>query len=143
MDGYNVIFAWDVLKDLAETDLDGARIHLMDLLSNYAGYTGCELILVFDAYRVKDGRGERSDYHNIHVVYTKENESGDMYIERLTHEMGKNDAIRVVTSDGLVQLSALRAGVLRMSAREFHKELERVGKSIQEAIGQKGRPHGT
>ena len=143
VDGYNVIFAWDSLKELAETDLEGARIALMDMLSNYAGYTGCELILVFDAYRVKDGKGERSDYHNIHVVYTKENETGDLYIERLTHEMGKNDAVKVVTSDGLIQISALRAGVLRMSASEFHKELERVSKLIRDAIGRKGTPHGT
>ena len=143
VDGYNVIFAWDGLRDLAEQDLEGARIVLMDLLSNYAGYTGCELILVFDAYRVKDGRGERFDHHNIHVVFTKENETGDLYIERLTHEMGKNDAVRVVTSDGLIRISALRAGVLRMSATEFHKELERVGKLIREAIGRKGLPNGT
>jgi len=143
VDGYNVIFAWDSLKELAETDLEGARIALMDMLSNYAGYTGCELILVFDAYRLKDGKGERSDYHNIHVVYTKENETGDLYIERLTHEMGKNDAVKVVTSDGLIQISALRAGVLRMSASEFHKELERVSKLIRDAIGRKGTPHGT
>ncbi|MBQ6798437.1 MAG: NYN domain-containing protein [Oscillospiraceae bacterium] len=143
VDGYNVIFAWDGLRDLAEQDLEGARIVLMDLLSNYAGYTGCELILVFDAYRVKDGRGERFDHHNIHVVFTKENETGDLYIERLTHEMGKNDAVRVVTSDGLIQISALCAGVLRMSATEFHKELERVGKLIREAIGRKGLPNGT
>ena len=110
----------------------------MDLLSNYAGYTGCELILVFDAYRVRDGRGERSDYHNIHVVYTKEGETGDQYIERLTHEIGKNDAVRVVTSDALIQLSALRAGVLRISAREFHEELARVSRAIADAIGGKG-----
>ena len=140
VDGYNVIFAWDSLKALAETDLDGARIHLMDLLSNYAGYTGCELILVFDAYRVKDGRGERSDYHNIHVVYTKENETGDQYIERLTHEIGKNDAVRVVTSDSLIQLSALRSGVLRMSAREFHEELDRVSRAISDVIAKRGTP---
>ena len=140
VDGYNVIFAWDSLKALAETDLDGARIHLMDLLSNYAGYTGCELILVFDAYRVRDGRGERSDYHNIHVVYTKEHETGDQYIERLTHEIGKNDAVRVVTSDSLIQLSALRAGVLRMSAREFHEELERVSQAIADVIAKGGTP---
>jgi len=138
VDGYNVIFAWDGLKELAETDLDGARIHLMDMLSNYAGYTGCELILVFDAYRVREGRGERSDYHNIHVVYTRENETGDQYIERLSHEIGKNDAVRVVTSDSLIQLSALRAGVLRMSAREFHEELDRVSRCIAEAIAKKG-----
>ena len=112
----------------------------MDLLSNYAGYTGCELILVFDAYRVKDGRGERSDYHNIHVVYTKENETGDQYIERLTHEIGKNDAVRVVTSDSLIQLSALRSGVLRMSAREFHEELERVSRAIADVIAKGGTP---
>ena len=138
VDGYNVIFAWEGLKALAAVDLEGARIQLMDLLSNYAGYTGCELILVFDAYRVRDGRGERSDYHNVHVVYTKEGETGDQYIERLTHEIGKNDAVRVVTSDALIQLSALRAGVLRISAREFHEELARVSRAISDAIGGKG-----
>lgn len=143
IDGYNVIFAWDPLRELAETDLDGARIQLMDLLSNYAAYTGCELILVFDAYRVKDGRGSRSDYHNIHVVYTKEQETGDQYIERLTYEIGKNDAVHVVTSDGLIQLSALRAGVLRMSAAEFKREVDRVSDLIQESIQKKGRLHGT
>ena len=133
VDGYNVIFAWDTLKELAEEDLEGARICLMDMLSNYAGYTGCELILVFDAYKVKDGRGVREDYHNIRVVYTKENETADLYIERLSHEIGKNDAVRVVTSDSLIQLSALRAGVLRVSALEFRKELDAVSKKIAES----------
>lgn len=80
----------------------------------------------------------RFDYHNIHVAYTKEGETGDQYIERITHEIGKNDTVRVVTSDGLVQLSALRSGVLRMSAREFHREVERVARAIGDAISQKG-----
>ena len=134
VDGYNVIFAWDGFRELAETDLDGARIRLMDLMSNYAGFTGCELILVFDAYRVREGRGEKSDYHNIHVVYTKENETGDQYIERLSHDIGKNDTVRIVTSDALIQVSALRAGVMRTSASEFAKEVERVGKQIADLI---------
>ncbi len=124
VDGYNLIFAWPELKSLAQDSLDAARQRLMDILSNYKGFTKCELVLVFDAYLVTGGAGSRFDYHNIHVAYTKEGETGDAYIEKLSHDIGRNFDVRVVTSDNLIRLSALRAGVLRCSAGEFIKELE-------------------
>ena len=134
VDGYNVIFAWDELKSLARVDLSQARERLMDTLSNYAGFTKAELVLVFDGYRVKGSAGERFDWHNIHVAYTKENETADAYIEWLANEIGKNESVRVVTSDSLIRLSALRSGVLRTSAMEFHAEVERVNERIEQAI---------
>lgn len=135
VDGYNVIFAWDELKPLArENNMDAARQRLMDMLSNYAGFTRCELVLVFDGYRVKGGRGERFDYHNIHVAYTKENETADAYIEKLSDEIGKNESVRVVTSDNLIRLSALRAGVLRTGAMEFRNEVAWISEQIDAAI---------
>lgn len=134
VDGYNVIFAWEELKALAQDNLDAARHRLMDILSNYKGFTNCELVLVFDAYRVSGGAGSKTDYHNIHVVYTKENETGDAYIEKLSHDIGRNFSVRVVTSDNLIRLSALRAGVLRVSAREFHSEVEWVYGQIEEVL---------
>jgi predicted RNA-binding protein with PIN domain len=127
VDGYNVIFAWDDLKTIADGgDLDAARTRLMDLLCGYSAYTRQEVLLVFDAYMVSGGTGERFDYQGIHVVYTKENETGDAYIEKIASEIGRNYRVRVVTSDGLIQLTALRAGVLRVSANEFAAEVARV-----------------
>lgn len=126
VDGFNVIFAWPDLAALAESDLEQARQRLMELLANYSAFTRTETILVFDAYRVRGGKGERFDYHGIHVIYTKENETGDAYIERLCHDIGKNEQVRIVTSDNLVQVSALRSGVMRVSAREFGQELDRI-----------------
>ena len=134
VDGYNVIFSWDGLKKFSEENFEGARHMLMDILSNYRGYADCELVLVFDGYKVKDNEGERFDYHGIHVVYTKENETGDMYIEKLIDEIGKNYAVKVVTSDNLIQVAAVRSGVLRMSANEFREEIEWVKKQIDDAI---------
>ena len=134
VDGYNVIFAWDELKSLAREDLSQARERLMDMLSNYAGFTKAELVLVFDGYRVKGSAGERFDRNNIHVAYTKENETADAYIEWLADEIGKNESVRVVTSDSLIRLSALRSGVLRTSAKEFHAEVEQVSERIEQAI---------
>ena len=134
VDGYNVIFAWDELKGLAREDLSQARERLMDTLSNYAGFTKAELVLVFDGYRVKGSAGERFDYHNIHIAYTKENETADAYIEWLANEIGKNESVRVVTSDSLIRLSALRSGVLRTSAMEFHAEVTGVNERIEQAI---------
>lgn len=131
VDGYNAIFAWDGLRELAQIDLEGARQALMDILCNYRAYVGCQLILVFDAYRVREGRGEKFDHQGIQVVFTKESETGDQYIERLSYEIGKNDAVKVITSDGLIQLSALRAGVLRMSVSEFQEDVERVCRQIR------------
>lgn len=136
VDGYNLIFAWDGLAVLAKDNFDAARHILTDILCNYRGYTKCELVLVFDGYKVKGNAGEKSDYNGIHLVYTKENETGDMYIEKLVEEVGKNYSVRVVTSDNLIQVSALRAGVLRMPAREFIKEIERVNDRIKEIIAE-------
>jgi len=124
VDGYNLIFAWDELKALAADRLDLARERLMDVLSGYCAFTGKELVLVFDGYRTPGNPGSRTDYHNIHVVYTPAGETGDMYIERIVDEIGKNYDVRVVTSDNLIRLSALRSGVLRTSSKEFAGELE-------------------
>lgn len=131
-----MIFAWDVLKDLAQESLDAARQRLLDILSNYQGYKKCQVAVVFDGYKVKGNQGSRSDYHNIHVVYTKQDETGDMFIEKLITEIGKNYAVRVATSDGLIQLSALRAGVLRISAAELWREVEWVGQQIDQMVRQ-------
>ncbi len=139
VDGYNMIFAWDALKDLARENLDAARQRLMDILSNYAGYKGCRLVLVFDGYKVKGNPGTTTDYHHIHVVYTRQDETGDLYIERLLEQIGKNYAVRVATSDGLIQLSALRAGVLRLSAQELWREVEWVGRQIDQAVAELNR----
>ena len=136
VDGYNLIFAWDGLVALAKDNFDAARHILTDILCNYRGYTKCELVLVFDGYKVKGNTGEKSDYNGIHLVYTKENETGDMYIEKLVEEVGKNYSVKVVTSDNLIQVSALRAGVLRVPAREFIKEIERVNDQIKEIIAE-------
>lgn len=103
-------------------DISAARDRLADILCNYAAFTGSEVVLVFDAYMVAGGSGENFNYHNIHIVYTEERETGDVYIERLVSEIGKNENVRVVTSDGMIQLSAVRFGVLRVSAREFERE---------------------
>ena len=136
VDGYNLIFAWEGLAALAKENFDAARHILTDILCNYRGYTKCELVLVFDGYKVKGNTGEKSDYNGIHLVFTKENETGDMYIEKLVEEVGKNYSVKVVTSDNLIQVSALRAGVLRMPAREFIKEIERVNDQIKEIIAE-------
>ena len=134
VDGYNVIFAWKELAELAQTDLEAARQQLMDLLANYSAFTRTETILVFDAYRVKGGTGERFDYHGLHVAYTKETETGDAYIERLCHDIGKNEMVRVVTSDNLIRVSALRSGVLRTSAAEFGKQLDEVYGELEDYL---------
>ena len=134
VDGYNLIFAWEELKTLAAERLDLARGRLMDMLSNYCGYTKAELVLVFDGYRTPGNPGERSEYHNIHVAYTKDGDTGDAYIERLVDEIGKNYAVRVITSDNLIRLSALRSGVLRSSSREFADEVEWVLGQIDEIL---------
>ena len=130
VDGYNMIFAWDGLREQAGYDLSGARERLLDLLSNYCGFHPCELIVVFDSYRVRGGTGSRSRHNNLRVVYTQEDESADLYIETLVGKIGKNYAVRVATSDALIQLSALRSGVLRVSAAELERELERTNGKI-------------
>ena len=132
VDGYNIIFAWDDLAKVAKEDLEGARRQLCDRLSDYAGFRKCRVVVVFDGYKVKGNPGEKLQHHNIQVVYTKENETGDCYIEGLVAEIGPNYNLRVATSDSLVQLGALRSGVLRMSARELAEELARAKEEMQQ-----------
>lgn len=134
VDGYNLIFAWEDLSELAKTDLDNARQALLDRLANYRAFRGCELVVVFDGYKVKGSKGSKEIYHDVNVVYTMENETGDMYIEKLANSIGRNYRVRVVTSDGLIQLSALRSGVLRMSSREFELEVSNILTQIRQVI---------
>ena len=139
VDGYNVIFAWDDLKALARESLDGARARLMELLSNYRGFKKCEVILVFDAWKVPHGTGDVAKFHNIYVVYTKEAETADAYIEKATYEIAKKHRVRVVTSDGVEQLIILGHGALRVSARSFRAELNEVNAQIAAAVAQTNR----
>ena len=134
VDGYNIIFAWDELNALSKESLDAARHKLMDILCNYQGFQKCVLILVFDAYRVPGSPGSIEQYHNIHVVYTKEAETADMFIERVTHEIGRNRRVRVATSDGMEQIIILGHGALRVSARMFHEEVQNVEKHIRALV---------
>lgn len=132
VDGYNVIFAWDDLKALAAVNIDSARDKLIDIMSNYQGYVGCELILVFDAYKVKQNPGSITKHGNIHVVYTKEAETADMYIEKTTHELGRKYKVTVASSDGLEQLIIMGQGALRMSSRGLREEVERVNRILRD-----------
>ena len=144
VDGYNVIFAWDDLKALAKTDLGGARHRLCEILSNYSSFRRIETVLVFDGYLVAGNPGEKFDHDSVHVIFTKENETGDIYIEKLIGKIGKNDRVRVVTSDGLIQLSAIRNGILRMSAAEFEQEIDSAAAEISDYLKTLGKePFGT
>lgn len=134
VDGYNVIFAWDALRRLADGSLDAARRRLMDILCNYAGYKRCVPILVFDAYKVRGGAREVEKYHNLYVVYTREAETADMYIERATHELAREHRTRVVSSDGAEQIIVMGHGALRVSARAFEEEVNAVEKEIREFL---------
>lgn len=136
VDGYNVIFAWDALRRLADGSLDAARRRLMDILYNYAGYKRCVPILVFDAYKVRGGAREVEKYHNLYVVYTREAETADMYIERATHELAREHRTRVVSSDGAEQIIVMGHGALRVSARAFEEEVNAVEKEIREFLEQ-------
>ena len=131
VDGYNIIFAWDELNALSKESLDAARKKLADILCNYQGFKKCVVILVFDAYRVPGSPGSIEQYHNIHIVYTKEAETADMFIEHVTHEIGKDRRVRVATSDGMEQIIILGHGALRVSARMFHEEVKEVEKEIK------------
>ena len=131
VDSYNMIFAWEELAQTAKSDLDAARRQLCDALSSYAGFRKCRLVLVFDGYKAKGNPGTREQIHNIQVVYTAEGETADAYIESLAAQIGSNYNVRIATSDGLVQLSGLRSGVLRMSARELHEEVELAKKEMK------------
>ena len=131
VDGYNIIFAWEDLKELAKASIYGARGKLMDILCNYQGIRGCRLILVFDAYRVQGHDTELFDYHNIHVVYTKEAETADQYIEKFAYENGKKADITVATSDGLEQIIIRGQGCALLSARELKEEIQRASEEIR------------
>lgn len=132
VDGYNIIFAWEELSALARLNLDSARQALIDILSNYQGYRGMTLIVVFDAYRVRGNQGEVQKYHNIYVVYTKEAETADQYIEKTVHDMQKQHRVTVATSDGLEQIIVFGEGAVRMSARELYLEIEAAGTDMRE-----------
>ncbi len=136
VDGYNIIFAWDELKAVAQENLDAARKMLCDLLCNYQGYQKCEVIAVFDAYKVRGGQGSVEKYHNIHIVYTKEAETADSYIERATYELGRRHRVKVATSDGPEQLIILGHGALRLSASGFREEIERIQGQIANLLAE-------
>ena len=131
VDGYNIIFSWEELKDLAAVSIDGARNKLMDILCNYQGFKHCELVVVFDAYKLEGHPVEISNYHNIHVVYTKEAETADQYIEKLVHQIGKKYDVTVATSDKLEQVIILGQGAKRLSAKDFKEEVERMNQQIR------------
>lgn len=132
VDGYNIIFAWEELRELAAHNIDSARDRLMDILSNYQGYLGSTLILVFDAYKVKGNPGSVMQYHNIYVVYTKEAETADQYIEKTVHEIGKKYQVTVATSDALEQMIIWGSGAIRMSAAGLKQAVEDAGKELRE-----------
>lgn len=134
VDGYNVIFSWQYLREISNESLDTARNALINILCNYQGYSKCELILVFDAYRVKGKHREIEKVNNINVVYTKEAETADSYIEKVTHKLAKNHKVRVVTSDGMEQFIILGNGALRVSSLAFLEEIKQVEKEIKEII---------
>ena len=138
VDGYNIIFAWEELKELAKASIDGARSKLMDILCNYQGFCKCTVILVFDAYRVQGHACEISRYHNIHVVYTAEAETADQYIEKTVHEIGRKYQVTVATSDRLEQVIILGQGGRRLSAGDFWEEVQRVNGQIRQELLEKG-----
>jgi predicted RNA-binding protein with PIN domain len=139
LDGYNVIFGWDALREIAEDAIDAARSLLIDAMCNYSGFTGIPVDIVFDAYRVKGGVGEEEQRGDVHIVYTKENETADAYIERLLTRESRDYSIRVVTSDRLIQVTAVSTGVLRMPVTEFVEELGRVREEIAQIAQMKGK----
>ena len=136
VDGYNVIFSWDNLKKSAQDNIEGARNTLINILCNYQGYKKCEVILVFDAYKVKGNTREVEKINNINIVYTKEAETADMYIEKTSHKLAKNNKVRVVTSDALEQLIILGGGALRVSSREFLFEVKQAEEDIRNIISE-------
>jgi predicted RNA-binding protein with PIN domain len=131
-DGYNLIFAWEDLASIAQSDLEAARRQLCDRLSSYAAFRKIRLVVVFDGYKVKGNPGEKAEHSGIQVVYTRENQTGDAYIEGLVAQIGPNYNVRVASSDALVQLGSIRSGVLRVSARELLAEITQTEKDMKE-----------
>ena len=143
VDGYNIIFAWPELNALAQANIDSARLALQDALADYQGYRGSVLIVVFDAYRVAGHQVEIFDYHNIHVVFTKEAQTADAYIEQFSHEHAKTDRVVVATSDGLEQVIVRSAGSELMSARDLKEDLERRTAAARESHLKSSAPRDT
>ena len=137
VDGYNVIHSWPELKEIAKDNLAVARNRLIDILGNYQGYKQCTLIIVFDAYKVKGNVGSVEHLHNVHVVYTKETQTADMYIERTTHQLSKDYNVIVATSDALEQTIVIGRGARRMSSRELKLEIESLTKMKKEEFERK------
>jgi predicted RNA-binding protein with PIN domain len=134
VDGYNIIFAWKELKELSDINMDGAKGKLMDALCNYQGIKKCQVIVVFDAYRVAGHKTEIFDYHNIHVVYTKEAETADAYIEKFAHENGRKYHVTVATSDSVEQTIIFNTGALRLSALQLEQELYNIDIDVKNKI---------
>lgn len=134
VDGYNIIFSWEMLRELSKVNIESARNLLMDVLCDYQGFNGCTLILVFDAYRVEGGQERVFNYHNIHVVFTKEAETADQYIEKTVHKIGKKADVTVATSDALEQVIIYGQGARRMAARELLEEVELTREKVLERI---------
>lgn len=143
VDGYNIIFAWEDLQELAKVNIEGARNKLMDMLCNYQGYKKCTLILVFDAYKVEGGLGESQKYHNIYVVYTKEAETADQYIEKTVHEIGRKYHVTVATSDALEQVIIMGQGASRLSARNLREEIQMMNQEIKNYYLEKTKKSGS
>ena len=142
VDGYNVLFDHPELKELSQRSLDLARTRLMDMLADYRGFTGCDVVLVFDAYRSADNTGKRFAHHGIEVVYTEAGQTADAYLERMAQRIGKDDMVRVVSNDILVGIGAAGAGVHRMSCKTLYEEMQRVNARISEIIAERGLPQG-
>ena len=134
VDGYNIIFVWPELSKLAEENLEAARARLTDILCNYQGWKQCELILVFDGYKTKGSPGSVETHHNIEIVYTKEAQTADQFIELATRQLGRRRRIRVATSDGLEQIIVLGGGAERISAREFREEVRKGEQEIEKHL---------
>lgn len=132
VDGYNIVFAWKDLSELAQDNLEAARMKLADILCDYQGYSKKNVILVFDGHKAKGNLGSAISYHNISIIYTKEAETADQYIEKVTRQFDRKYQATVATSDALEQLIIMGAGAIRMSARELEKEIERIREEIRE-----------
>ncbi|MBO4862082.1 MAG: NYN domain-containing protein, partial [Firmicutes bacterium] len=139
VDGYNMVFAWKELQETARTDIAAARDRLSDLLESFSALRGTEVLLVFDAYKVPGGLGSTGQTEGFRVVYTKEGESADAYIERMVREIGRDFNVKIVSSDGMIQLSALKSGTLRMSARELEAEVESMSAEIADFLDEQRR----
>ena len=140
LDGYNVIFAWEDLSALAEKSLDLARTRLMDIMADYLGFTGNPVVIVFDAYRSTNDSGKRFNHHGVDVIFTETGQSADAYIEKLSNEIGRDENVKVISSDNLVRTGVTRSGVMHMSSRSFREEIDRVNERISDVVSRLGKP---